>query len=178
MRSALASAVDDAVQDVLLECFRPNGVLQRADPEYAGGFRAFLFGVVRNVARRYEAKRRIHELPHEIMADDTTVGQVFDREFARAVMREASQLQLRLAQAEGPHALRRFQLLSLRFQDSKPIRDIAVEWNVDAAWLHHQYATARTEFRRALMQVVALQHPQATPAESERIARGLLGLLE
>src|SRR5258708_40163891 len=50
---------EDAVQDVFVECFRKGGVLERADQSRPGGFRAFLYGVVRNVARRFEtAKNR------------------------------------------------------------------------------------------------------------------------
>src|SRR5262249_46734204 len=43
----LLADLDDAVQEVFVECFRAGGVLQRADPERAGGFRPFLFGVIR-----------------------------------------------------------------------------------------------------------------------------------
>src|SRR5262249_29416794 len=46
--------IEDAVQDVFLECFKPHGVLERADPKYPGGFRAFLRGVVCKVALRIE----------------------------------------------------------------------------------------------------------------------------
>ena len=48
--------VDDASQDVFVECFRAGGVLEKADP--LRGFRAVLLGAVRNVARRHEAKPR------------------------------------------------------------------------------------------------------------------------
>ncbi|MBK8268830.1 MAG: hypothetical protein IPK83_11220 [Planctomycetes bacterium] len=34
--------LDDAVQDVFLECFRPDGALDRLDVHRPGGFRAFL----------------------------------------------------------------------------------------------------------------------------------------
>jgi len=49
--------LDDAVQDVFVECLKSGGVLDRADPARAGGFRAFLYGVIRNVARRAEEGR-------------------------------------------------------------------------------------------------------------------------
>ena len=42
--------LDDAVQEVFVECFKPDGVLDRADRDR--GFRPFLYGVVRNVALR------------------------------------------------------------------------------------------------------------------------------
>ena len=40
-----AAEVDDAAQDVFVECLRTDGPLRRADPERAGGFRAFLYGI-------------------------------------------------------------------------------------------------------------------------------------
>src|SRR5262245_61258276 len=49
--------LDDAVQEVFVECFRRGGALERVEPDRAGGFRPFLFGVVRNVALRLEARR-------------------------------------------------------------------------------------------------------------------------
>jgi DNA-directed RNA polymerase specialized sigma24 family protein len=50
-----ARYTDDVVQDVFLACFAPDGVLARADPGRPGGFRPYLYGVVRNLARRVEA---------------------------------------------------------------------------------------------------------------------------
>ena len=49
--------LDDAVQDVFTECFRSGGVLDRLDPSRPGGFRAFLYGVIRIVALHFEAAR-------------------------------------------------------------------------------------------------------------------------
>src|SRR5262245_24445913 len=50
--------VDDAVQEFFLECFREGGFLDRVEKGGPGGFRAFLYGVVRNVAFRYEKRGR------------------------------------------------------------------------------------------------------------------------
>src|SRR5262245_53103142 len=50
--------LDDAVQEVFVECFRPDGVLARAERDR--GFRPFLYGVARNVARRIETERVRH----------------------------------------------------------------------------------------------------------------------
>src|SRR4051812_16682848 len=49
--------LDDAVQEVFVECFRGGGALDRLDPDRPGGFRAFLYGVVRIVALRAESAR-------------------------------------------------------------------------------------------------------------------------
>src|SRR6516225_8476631 len=48
--------LDDAVQEVFVECFRQGGVLEAAGADRVPGFRAFLYGVARNVARRFESR--------------------------------------------------------------------------------------------------------------------------
>ena len=50
-------------------------------------------------------------------------------------------------------------------------------WNVEAAGLHHEYATAREEFRAALLDVVAFHHA-GDPGAVEEECRKLLLLLE
>ena len=49
--SPLLQDVDDAVQEVFLACFREGGAIEQADDGFPGGFRPFLYAVVRNVAR-------------------------------------------------------------------------------------------------------------------------------
>ena len=43
----LFDQVEDAAQQVFMDCFKVDGALGRADPERAEGFRAFLYGIVR-----------------------------------------------------------------------------------------------------------------------------------
>ncbi|MFL5341385.1 MAG: sigma-70 family RNA polymerase sigma factor [Gemmataceae bacterium] len=170
--------VEDAAQDVFVECFRAGGLLAKADPERDGGFRAFLLGAARNVARRHETRvRPAAELPAELPADESGPAEAFERAWARALVREAARIQEQRAWASGPAAVRRVELLRLRFGDGLPIREIAARWGVDAAWLHHQYATARDDFRSALREVVAFHHPDASPAEAERECGELIRLL-
>lgn len=172
---ASRQSVEDAAQDVFVECFRSGGLLVTADPERGGGFRAFLLGAVRNVARRYETRRRSSvPIPVDLPADDTGPAEAFDKAWARALLREAARVQDQTARASGPAAVRRVLLLRLRFQDGLPIRDIAAKWGEDAAKLHHEYATARQEFRAALRTVVAFHHPGRTPGEVDRACEGLL----
>src|SRR5438093_531818 len=52
----LRGDLDDAVQEVFVECFRQGGVLQAAGDGRVPSFRAYLYGVVRNVARRFESR--------------------------------------------------------------------------------------------------------------------------
>jgi len=170
---------DDAAQDVFVECFRAGGLLEKADPERDGGFRAFLLGAARNVARRHEARKHpvAGPLPPDLLADDTGPAEAFDRAWAKSLLREAARVQGEAAQRAGPAALRRVQLLRLRFGDGLPIREIAARWGEDAAKLHHEYATAREEFRAALRGVVAFHQPNAPPGEIDRACAELLALL-
>jgi RNA polymerase sigma-70 factor (ECF subfamily) len=175
--SALRDELDDATQEVFVECFRHGGVLEAAGAGRVPSFRAFLYGVIRNIARRFESRptRAVGPLP-EVAADEESQSRLFDRTWAQAVMAEAARFQQARAAEEGPEAVRRVELLRLRFEENLPIRSIAEQWGTEAARLHHAYALARQEFRAALLQVLAFHQP-GTPAELEREAAGLLEAL-
>jgi RNA polymerase sigma-70 factor (ECF subfamily) len=173
-----ARDADDAAQDVFVQCFKAGGILERAAADRPGGFRAYLLGAVRNVARRQELRRRpVDSLPDGLPGDDTGPEQAFDRAWARALLREAAAVQQQSAERAGPAAVRRVDLLRLRFHDGLPIRDIAQRWGEDPAKLHREYATARDEFRAALKEVIAFHHPTATPGEWDRLAAEFLALV-
>jgi RNA polymerase sigma-70 factor (ECF subfamily) len=173
--------LDDAVQDVFVECLRHGGMLQRADPGRPGGFRAFLYGLVRNVALRIEqdgVRRRAGQLSGGVTAADAEIAEeslshLFDRAWAKSIMREAAARQAERASREGKAASRRVELLNLRFHEGLPIREIAQLWSVDASTLHHEYARARKEFKTALLEVMAFYHP-GSPAAAERECAELL----
>jgi len=180
-QSPCAGELEDAVQEVFIDCFKPAGVLARADAAQSGGFRAFLYGVVRMTALRVEtryARQRQRQPAEEVNLDEIadseqSLSEVFDRAWVRTLVREAAQVQAERARGADESAVRRVELLRLRFQDGMPIRAIAELWNVEAAWLHHEYARAREEFRAALREVVAFHHP-GTPAEIERECANLI----
>ncbi|MFL5328304.1 MAG: RNA polymerase sigma factor [Gemmataceae bacterium] len=173
----LANQADDVVQDVFVEFFKPTGVLNRADASFEGGFRALLYGVVRNVARRVEARpKAIDQDLGPIPSDDTALSRVFDRAWATAIMKAAAEKQAEIAKQNSPAAVRRVELLQLRFQMGMPIRDIARLWNEPAEQVHREYAKARDEFRDALRQVVAFHQP-GTPESLERTVSELLSAL-
>jgi RNA polymerase sigma-70 factor (ECF subfamily) len=166
--SSFRLLVDDAVQEVFVECFRTGGPLARADRERCGGFRPFLFGIVRNVALRFEthSRERLATRGSEesfdigaVAADESTLSIQFDRAWARAMLRRAAQRQEQSARESGEAAMRRVELLRLRFQEGLPIRDIAKQWNEDPAKLHHEYAKARMEFKMALFEIMSFHHP-------------------
>ena len=170
---------DDAVQDVFFECFREEGALSRVESGRSDGFGAFFYGVMRNVARRYEASRRqarSRGVPgcvdlDAIEADDESLSRVFDRAWASLLLQEAARLQAERAREQGVDAVRRVDLLTLRFEEGLPIREIALRWGVEADWLHHQYARARDEFKRALEEIVSDHQGSEGPALEEECHR-------
>jgi len=177
----LLGEMDDAVQDVFLECFRDGGALGRARADGPGRFRTFLYAVVRNVARRVEEKRgreRLRRSPDAPDAEDLSAHEerlsfVFDRSWAETVLRHAAERQAETARKKGPEAIRRIELMRLRFNEDRPIREIARMWNEDAAVLHHEYARAREEFKTALREEVGFHH-SGTPGDIDRECRNLL----
>jgi hypothetical protein len=182
--SPLGQQLDDAVHETLLECFRPGGVLAKADATQPGGFRALLFGVVRHIALRHEeraARRRDgagrpSSFLARVPAPDEPLSQAFDRAWAVGMVREAGARMAELAARGDEAARRRVELLQLRFHDGLPIRTVAEQWHVDAAHLHHEYAKARRDFELCLREVIAEHHP-GDPAAAEREFRAVLDAL-
>jgi RNA polymerase sigma-70 factor (ECF subfamily) len=180
--SPCLNELDDTVQEIFVECFKRGGVLDRADRDRPGGFRPFLYGVVRHVALRVEtAKVRERQPPsdvdlEQIAGPDAALSRVFDRAWAKALLREVVDQQTEHARRAGEAAVQRVELLRLRFHEGLPIREIARRWGVAAAALHHEYARARQEFKAALLEVVAFHHPETT-AEVERACAEFLTLL-
>ncbi len=156
--TSMLTEIKDAEADVFLECFRLGSVLERADPARSGGFRAFFYGVIRNVARRFEsAEARNRERqpatsfdPDERETPETGLSRILDRAWARAILDEAGARHREEAEAQGGDAMRRVELLRLRFEENLPIREIASRWDMDPDKVHQEYRRARREFRRCL----------------------------
>jgi len=177
-------SVDDAAQDVFVECLKAGGALGRADRGRPEGFRAFLQGVVRNVARRHEmglARLRQgsdgQDGASQVADGGPSPSRALDREWALTVVREAAQRMADRAAGLGPAARRRVELLRLRFHEDRPIRTIAEEWALEADYLHHQYAKARREFRDMLESIVA-QHFPGSKDEVQRECARLIDFLD
>jgi len=176
--------LDDAVQEVFVECFKQGGILDRVERGRPGGFRAFLYGVIRNVAFRFERSRaQARERQpssgqdlDQVQRHEKSLSWVFDSAWARTLLREAAVLMEQRARDGGEAACRRVELLRLRFRDGLPIREIAGRWQTDAAVVHHEYARARQEFKAALLEIVAFHHP-GSAAEIEQECANLLVLL-
>ena len=173
----LRAEVDDAAQEVFVRILRPDGPLDRADPTRPGGFRAFLYGVVRNVARSIERTRAQQRRRHSeadldaLHVDESTLSKVFDRAWAQALLRDAALLQLTRARVKGDDAVLRHRLLATRYGENLPIREIAARWKLDAAFLHREYPKAREEFKRALMDVIREQQGGAPESVEKECAR-------
>ena len=182
--SGLIKLLDDAVQEVFLECFRAGGALGKADPSWPRGFRSFLLGVVINVAQRTErqqAQSAMRKKPGSFHPERMASGEeepktAFDRAWAKSVMEQAAELQKGRAMAAGAAARRRVELLRLRFEEGLPIREIAGRWGEDPAALHRAYRKARAEFRKCLLRVLAFHDPDGTE-DAEREFRRLGALL-
>ena len=189
--SSLAQELDDAVQEIFVECFRENGVLGKAQDsrqkldEDGGGFRSFLLGAARNVAlrveKRHAKRKRRHTAgsfhPSQIANEDPRLSKVFDRAWAANIMQQAAQLMGERACTAGGAHERRVELLRLRFHEGLPIREVARQWDEDPDQLHHELTKARGEFRDALREVVGLHHKcsrEKLEAECDR----LLGMLQ
>jgi RNA polymerase sigma-70 factor (ECF subfamily) len=177
--------LDDAVQDVLVECLKTGGVLDKAEQRPTTDFRSFLKTVVRHVAGRYEYRRNRTRALHsdrtlnegEHAAQPSTASRKLDRDWARELLRATAAEQARRAQQLGAAARLRVDILRLRFEAGKSMRDIAKVLELDPAYVHHQFAKAKQDFHRALLRVLKTRRPGADDVELERECRELIGLL-
>ena len=163
--------------------FRAEGALEHLDPSRSGGFRAYLYGVARNVARRFEtrgARAKGREQPREdlaaIPADEETLSRAFDRAWALALVRESLRL-LEEAAETIPLGSATLRSSGVRFAESLPVREIARLRNEDPAAVHCRYARARDAFKEALFKVVS-EHHGGSRAEIERECELLLEILK
>ncbi|MEZ5966400.1 MAG: sigma-70 family RNA polymerase sigma factor [Planctomycetota bacterium] len=174
----LVADVDDAAQEVFLECLTERGPLGRADP--AQGFRGFLLGIVRHVAQRHErgAARR-HERAAgaetafvQVADDDPGLTEFFDRQWALTLVQEARELLEQRARAGDDAARLHADVLDLRFAQGLPVRTIAARLQMDVDAAHRAYAKARERFRGCLRQVVAyhaVRSEEDLDAECQRV---------
>jgi len=176
----LVKEIEDAVQEVFVECFKQGGALDRVKKGGGtGGFRAFLHAVANNVAARFErrrARRRERQEDTQVRlgdfeANETRLSEAFDRAWMIALLDQAVVVQEEHAHAKGEAAVRRVELLRLRFNEDLPIREIARKWDMPAAKLHHEYARAREEFSAALREVLAFHNPDDPKAVEREFLR-------
>lgn len=176
--------VGDAEQEVFIECMKPGGALDRADAA-KGEFRALLYGVVRNVARRFEerAARDLQIKPDEsvyldaLPDQDEALTRVFDKAWARALVREAVVRHAQFARAGDAACRDRYRILRMRHEKGMPVRDIAARLGIeDVDAVHNGYRRARREYRACLREVVA-HHTGASPSDVDDHCKRVLAML-
>ena len=163
----LAGDVDDAVQEVFVECLRDGGVLERVGAARPQGFRSFLYGVVRNVARRHEERRALRpDAPRtttfhgdRLALDETSFEEAFDREWARDLLAQAAERLARAADPGDERAARRVELLRRHYGEGAELAALAREWDLAPRTVYHEAEVALGEFEAALKAVVAFHHP-------------------
>jgi RNA polymerase sigma-70 factor (ECF subfamily) len=177
--------VADASQEVLLQCFRQQGALEKVDPALASGFRAFLYGVTRNVAAMTERKwsrqkemQAAHSGVFEQPADEASLSHVFDRGWAEVVVREARAALQKRALMRGGTAALRARALELRYQGGLPPREIAPRLGLDVKQVYRLLEDGQTDFQDALLEVMAAHVPVASPEDLEKKCAELLQLFE
>ena len=178
------ASVEDAVQEVFVDCFKPGGILERVDRNRAGGFRAYFYGAARKTALHLERALDQNVKHHaasdvdvdRVRADEATLSQVFDRAWALSIVQEAVFLYRQRAQGMGGRELQRVEILRLRFEDELPVREIATQLGLSPELVHKEYARARQGYRAVLEDVVAAHYPQSEDNLDER-CREIMRLL-
>ena len=102
---------------------------------------------------------------------------VFDREWARTLMRLAGERMRAHAENGSAGARLRIELLRLRFTEGLPIREIATQWEVDPDAVHRAYGKAREEFRKCLRRIVA-EHTVRTEVDLDAEVARVFELLD
>ena len=160
--SPFIGSLDDAVQEVFVECFKQGGVLERHDEISKGSFRAFFYGVVRNVALRIESRKTRTRESQPVTEFDF----VFDWAWARSILREATVRMGLAAMKEGEVAKKRVQLLHFRFYEGLTLRDTARRLDMDPQKVYREFDRALKTFKGVLRDVIAFHCPDS-PAEAE-----------
>ena len=171
--SRLAQEIEDAVQEVFVECIRDRGILQQVDPGRGTSFRAFLLGATRNVARRIERKamgkhahdQEVTSFLDGIESNEERLTQLFEKDWAQAALRGASQLHQDRATEKGGNALVRWQVLGYHFGEGLTAPAIAERIQADVSNVHKWLSRGRQDFAECLHHVVARQFREGTPAE-------------
>lgn len=171
--------VSDGVQEVMLECLRPSGALERFDSGRSADFRGFLFGVTRRTAiaieRRWRRDQRVairNDVVEHCDRRSATLSAAFDRTWAQVLCIQGLEC-LRERLAGYPDRERREKCLEARFFHNKPPRVIAEEIGTPVEQVYEILKAAKQEFRDALNEVLSQYHPGATRQELEDKCREL-----
>jgi len=169
--------VVEASHEAVIQLFKPGGALTTLEPGRGSGFRAFLFGVVRNVALMLERSARRADVATAIEIDPATIedeNASLSRVFARAWFDMiAAEARSAMAARPGARCKAAYRCLELRYLDGVPPRDIAKRVDLDVKDVYELLRTGRNEYRSALLEVMATYYPNASEAELEQRCREL-----
>lgn len=153
---------DDAVQEVFFECFKPGGVIEKADVNRGGSFRSLLYQVAFHVAARFERTRRQQHLREgaddwlgELPSQDLSGFEAVTREEVTDLVREALR---RMLQHHDPDIRSRGQLLERRTCQNERINVIADGDPELAKRLHREHSKAKMEWKQYLVDVVQSEY--------------------
>lgn len=176
-RAADDADVEDAVQEVMLECLKAGGALERASAKKCTRFRAYLGGITRNVALRYQERQMLQ--PDTLDRADTVsdpgpaIAARLDAAWSHAVLGEVMALLVHES-ATSATARMRLAVLRMRHEEGSSPAEIAAALNITPVRVHYLTAEAKRDFRNALLSVVSQQNPGLTRAEVEAECVALL----
>ena len=150
----LRNKVEQGLRLAFEECYGRTEDLPQELSTHDAEFRRFLFEMTTIVAHRIEAEK---ESPFD--GNEEVLKANFDRAFVRLLLLQAAVRHA--ANVKGdPEALRRLELLRLRYYGGMELDSIANVWHVERDKLDEDYEQARREFETALMEVVTYHHPR------------------
>jgi len=170
--------VVEASHEAVIQLFKPGGALTNIEHGRDNGFRAFLYGVVRNVALMIERSARRNDRvqtwsdidPATIEDSEASLSRVFARAWFDMIATEARNL---MAARPGERCKAAYRCLELRYLDGIPPRDIAKRIGLHVKDVYELLRTGRNEYRAALLEVMATYYPDATESELEQRCREL-----
>jgi RNA polymerase sigma factor (sigma-70 family) len=176
--------LDNVSQDVFLECFKPQGALERLDRSRCSRFRAYLFGVIANITRRSQTRwarqRREHLADGPTLESQARQDSALSRtgEFAEArqLLAEAVRRQADYAGRLGDAAQKRIELLQLCFTDGLTLFQVARRWQTNVQEVRREYKLATQEFKEALRETLDRRYP-GSPEGARQAFRELLETL-
>jgi hypothetical protein len=162
----MAAQTERAVREVFDECFKHGEDLKDTVSDHDADFRRFLYKMAGLVSARAETKKS-----ERFDGDESTLADAFDRAWARVLMRQAATQHAQNVK-DDPAAVRRLELLRLRYYGGMQLDSIANIWHAERDDIEDQYQTARSEFETALMEVASYHMPrpkQEVADECERL---------
>ncbi len=172
---------DDAIQEVFIECFKPGGVIERADSRRGNSFRTLLFQVASHVAARFERSHRRwqsqgmdEDLLNEMATTHASGYDVVTQEEVSDLVREALR---RMIHHHDPDVRSRGQLLDRHICQNEKIIAMAGGDSGVAERLHREHRKAKKEWKSFLVEVVQSEY-RVPEHEAQLIVLNLLSAFQ